>query len=390
MSGVFETIKRLCGDGVEFRRLGDIARIKNGKDHKGLNDGEFPVYGSGGIMRYVDSYVYNKPSVLIPRKGSLNNIFYVDVPFWNVDTIFYTETDDTQVNTKYLYYFLSTVGLGNMNQAGGVPSQTQAVLKELKIAVPPLEVQLEIVKVLDVFIKLEAELEAELEARRKQYEYYRDMLLTFDDRTDSESKQAIIMALGDVGCFVRGTGIQKSDFREKGVGCIHYGQVHTHYGTWADETKSFVDSEFAQRLRKAQKGDLVIATTSEDDDAVAKAVAWLGEEDVVVSTDAYIFRHSLNPKYVSYFFQTEQFHKQKRPYITGTKVRRISGENLAKIFIPVPAREEQDRIVAILDKFDVLTNSIAEGLPREIELRRKQYEYYRDKLLSFVPLEKTE
>lgn len=197
------------------------------------------------------------------------------------------------------------------------------------------------------------------------------------------------MALGEVGYFVRGTGIQKSDFREKGVGCIHYGQVHTHYGTWANKTKSFVDSEFAQRLRNAQKGDLVIATTSEDDDAVAKAVAWLGEEDVVVSTDAYIFRHSLNPKYVSYFFQTEQFHKQKRPYITGTKVRRISGENLAKILIPVPAREEQDRIVAILDKFDVLTNSIAEGLPREIELRRKQYEYYRDKLLSFVPLGKT-
>ena len=219
------------------------------------------------------------------------------------------------------------------------------------------------------------------------------MLLTFDERTDSASKQAskqaIIMALGEVGYFVRGTGIQKSDFREKGVGCIHYGQVHTHYGTWADETKSFVDPEFAQKLRKAQKGDLVIATTSEDDDAVAKAVAWLGEEDVVVSTDAYIYRHSLNPKYVSYFFQTEQFHKQKRPYITGTKVRRISGENLAKINIPVPAREEQDRIVAILDKFDVLTNSIAEGLPREIELRRKQYEYYRDKLLSFVPLEKT-
>ena len=214
------------------------------------------------------------------------------------------------------------------------------------------------------------------------------MLLTFDERIDSASKQAIIMALGEVGYFVRGTGIQKSDFREKGVGCIHYGQVHTHYGTWANKTKSFVDSEFAQRLRKAQKGDLVIATTSEDDDAVAKAVAWLGEEDVVVSTDAYIFRHSLNPKYVSYFFQTEQFHKQKRPYITGTKVRRISGENLAKILIPVPTREEQDRIVAILDKFDVLTNSIAEGLPREIELRRKQYEYYRDKLLSFVPLEK--
>jgi len=188
---------------------------------------------------------------------------------------------------------------------------------------------------------------------------------------------------------MRGTGIQKSDFTETGVGCIHYGQVHTHYGTWAYETRSFVCPTFATRLRKAHTGDLVIATTSEDDGAVAKAVAWLGNEDVAVSTDAYIFRHKLNPKYVSYFFQTENFQKQKKPYITGTKVRRISGENLAKIRIPVPPMGEQERIVAILEKFDTLTNSISEGLPREIELRRKQYEHYRDKLLNFVTLEET-
>jgi type I restriction enzyme S subunit len=91
----------------------------------------------------------------------------------------------------------------------------------------------------------------------------------------------------------------------------------------------------------------------------------------------------LDPKYVSYFFQTEQFQKQKRPYITGTKVRRVNADNLAKILIPVPSPEEQARIVAILDKFDALTSSITEGLPREIELRQKQYEYYRDLLLSF-------
>jgi type I restriction enzyme S subunit len=186
---------------------------------------------------------------------------------------------------------------------------------------------------------------------------------------------------------MRGTGIQKSDFTETGVGCIHYGQIHTHYGTWADETLSFISPAFATRLRKAHTGNLVIATTSEDDEAVAKAVAWLGDEDVAVSTDAYIFRHTLNPKYVSYFFQTEQFQQQKRPYITGTKVRRISGESLAKIRIPVPPQEEQERIVAILDKFDTLTNSISEGLPREIELRRKQYAHYRDQLLNFVELE---
>ena len=182
---------------------------------------------------------------------------------------------------------------------------------------------------------------------------------------------------------MRGTGIQKSDFTETGVGCIHYGQIHTYYGTWADKTKSFISPEFAARLRKAHTGDLVIATTSEDDEAVAKAVAWLGDDNVAVSTDAYIFRHTLNPKYVSYFFQTEFFQTQKRPHITGTKVRRISGDSLAKIRIPVPPITEQARIVAILDKFDAMTHSLTEGLPREIELRQKQYAYYRDLLLSF-------
>ena len=182
---------------------------------------------------------------------------------------------------------------------------------------------------------------------------------------------------------MRGTGIQKSDFTNSGVGCIHYGQIHTHYGTWADKTLSFISPALATRLRKAKTGDLVIATTSEDDEAVAKAVAWMGDEDVAVSTNAYIFRHTLNSKYVSYFFQTEQFQKQKKPYITGTKVRRISGENLERILIPVPSRERQDDIVAILDKFDALTHSITEGLPREIELRQKQYAYYRDLLFNF-------
>lgn len=166
MTRIDELITEHCQDGVEFIRLGSIARIKNGKDHKLLNEGDFPVYGSGGIMRYVDNYAYDKPSVLIPRKGSLGNLFYVDVPFWNVDTIFYTEVDESRVLPKFLYYFLTTVGLGEMNQAGGVPSQTQSVLNELKIPVPPLEVQREIVKVLDIFTQLEAE----LEARRRQYQ----------------------------------------------------------------------------------------------------------------------------------------------------------------------------------------------------------------------------
>ena len=191
--------------------------------------------------------------------------------------------------------------------------------------------------------------------------------------------------MGDerVGKFTRGGGLQKKDFVEEGVGCIHYGQIYTHYGTFAHTTKTFVTEEFAKKARKAKRGDLVIATTSETDDDVCKAVAWLGDEDIAVSSDACFYFHKLNPKYVSYFFQTEQFQKQKRSYITGAKVRRVNADNLAKILIPVPSPEEQARIVAILDKFDALTNSLQEGLPREIELRQKQYAYYRNLLLSF-------
>ncbi|WP_295548131.1 restriction endonuclease subunit S [uncultured Pseudacidovorax sp.] len=199
-----------------------------------------------------------------------------------------------------------------------------------------------------------------------------------------------LKSLGEIGTFIRGSGIQKSDFTESGVGCIHYGQIHTHYGTWATETKSFISHELSIRLRKAQTGDLVIATTSEDDEAVAKSVAWLGVEDVAVSTDAYIYRHTANPKYISYFFQTEFFQSQKKPHITGTKVRRISGDGLAKIKIPVPcphnpkkSLEIQAEIVRILDAFTELTAELTAELIAELAAREKQYDYYRDKLLSF-------
>jgi len=178
-------------------------------------------------------------------------------------------------------------------------------------------------------------------------------------------------ALGELGLFIRGTGIQKSDFIESGFGCIHYGEVHTHYGVWATETKSFISREFAKRLKKARQGDLVIATTSEDNEAVAKAVAWLGKDEVAVSTDAFIFRHNLEPIYISYFFQTHFFHSQKRSHVTGTKVRRISDSGLSKIKIPVPPLAVQREIVTLLNSFS------------ELQARKAQYEYYRDQLLTF-------
>lgn len=293
------------------------------------------------------------------------------------------------IDIRYLFHRFHHFGewcKENANKSGGLSIIGIKKLSSYKFPIPcpdnpekSLAIQSEIVRILDKFTALTAELTAELTMRKKQYNYYRNQLLSFEEGA------APFYPLGqkEVGEFIRGGSFQKKDFTKSGVGCIHYGQIFTHYGTYANKTKTFVSESLAQKCRKAKTGNLVIATTSENDDDVCKAVAWLGTEDIAVSSDACIYRHNLTPKYVSYFFQTESFQSQKRQYITGTKVRRVNADNLAKILIPVPSQEEQTRIVDILDKFDLLTSSISQGLPREIELRQKQYEYYRDLLFSF-------
>jgi type I restriction enzyme, S subunit len=189
-------------------------------------------------------------------------------------------------------------------------------------------------------------------------------------------------ALGDVGVFIRGTGLQKTDLTDSGVPAIHYGQIHTHYGTWATETRSFVEVGRAERMRKARPGDLVIATTSEDNEAVGKAVAWLGPTEAAVSSDAYIYRHSLVPKFAAYFFQSRQFQTQKRRNITGTKVRRISGDHLAKIRVPVPPVPVQEKVVDMLDVLELTNGKLEEELLAEVRARGSQYLHYRNLLLT--------
>jgi type I restriction enzyme S subunit len=179
--------KLLTFDGdINWVKLEDIAVIKNGSTYKNFNEGTIPVYGTGGIMTYVDTFAYDKPTVLIPRKGSIDKLYYVDEPFWNVDTIFYTEINDELIEPKFLYYFLQTERLENLNIAGGVPSLTQTMLKLVKIPLPPLAEQARIVSILDKFDALVNDLSsgipAEIEARQKQYEYYRDRLLTFKEK----------------------------------------------------------------------------------------------------------------------------------------------------------------------------------------------------------------
>lgn len=168
---------------VEWRKLGEVVSIKHGKDWKSLGAGDIPVYGSGGVMQYVDTFAYDKPTVLIPRKGSITNIFYVESPFWNVDTIYYTEIDTKQIIPKFFYYFMKTIDLMQLDTGSGRPSLTQAILNEIKVPIPHLGKQAHIVKVLDKFDVLTSSiadgLPREIELRQQQYEYYRDLLFSF-------------------------------------------------------------------------------------------------------------------------------------------------------------------------------------------------------------------
>ncbi|EDM1055538.1 restriction endonuclease subunit S [Salmonella enterica subsp. enterica serovar Derby] len=193
------------------------------------------------------------------------------------------------------------------------------------------------------------------------------------------------LSLGELGDFIRGNGLQKKDFVESGFPAIHYGQIYTRYGLSADKTFTYVLPELANKLRKAQKNDLLLATTSENDEDVVKPLAWLGD-NVAISGDMMLFRHEQNVKYLAYFFQSEIFQTQKMKYITGAKVRRVSSGDLSKIKIPIPSSNNpekslaiQSEIVRILDKFTALTAE----LTAELNMRKKQYNYYRDQLLSF-------
>ena len=160
--------------------LKDVAVIKNGKDYKNLSKGNVPVFGSGGIMCYVDKFASDKPSVLLPRKGSVENVFYVDEPFWTVDTIYWTDIDTSKIVPKYLFISLKRYNLKDFAYGGARPSLSQPILYKLELSLPPIQEQSRIVSVIDTFEASISNLEAQLKQREKQYEYYRNKLLTFE------------------------------------------------------------------------------------------------------------------------------------------------------------------------------------------------------------------
>ncbi|XPN79082.1 restriction endonuclease subunit S [Morganella morganii] len=409
--------KLLDGAEVEWLPLGDICDFKNGFAFKsslfketGLPivritniDGanvildEVKYFSPKDYKENLSSFEVSRGDVLIAMSGATTG----KVGLYENKTNCYLNQrvgkfipNPKVLNNKYLYHFLLLNTDTIYILAGGGAQanlSSNALMSKLLIPVPcpknpekSLAIQSEIVRILDAFTALTAELTAELTARKKQYNYYRDQLLSFDEG-DVEWK-----ALGDIGQFIRGRRFTKADYVEEGIRVIHYGEIYTRFGVYATNSFSQVRTDMKKSLRYAEPGDVVITDVGETVDDVGKAVAWIGDEKVAIHDHCYAFRHSMNPKFVSYCMQTASFIAEKAKYIARTKVNTLLINGFSKISIPVPypgnpekSLAEQARIVSILDKFDTLTNSITEGLPREIELRQKQYEYYRDLLFSF-------
>ena len=374
----------LEGVEVEWKSIGDVTELKRGKTitAKDKVDGEIPVISGGQKPAYYHGD-FNQDGETITVAGSGAYAGYI--MYWNepifVSDAFSIKPLSSSIDIKYVYHFLLNKQefIYRLQKGSGVPHVYTKDVAKIQIPIPPIEVQKEIVRILDSFTELTAELTAELKARKQQYSYYREQLLSFEDR-DVEWK-----TLGEVGEFQRGKRFVKTDLVDKGVPTIHYGEMYTHYGVWAQETKSFVSEELlvSKKLRVANNSDVIIVAAGETIEDIGTGTAWLGNEGVVIHDACFSFTSSLDPKYLSYFTRTRKYHDQIRRFISSGKISAINSKGLSKVFIPIPSLEEQARIVSILDKFDTLTTSISEGLPKEIERRQRQYEYYRDLLLSF-------
>ena len=378
MSRLSEMIKELCPDGVEYRKLEDVLKICNGSDYKKFGKGDIPVYGSGGVMTYIDTYVYDKPSVLIPRKGSLDKLYYIDVPFWTVDTIFYTKILE-EVLPKYVFYYLQSQHLERLNKAGGVPSLTQSILNKVIIPVPPLAIQNEIVKLLDNFTELTAELTAELQLRKKQYSFYRDSLLNFSrDDVDVEWR-----TLGETCDTLSGFPFDSSQFTSSGIRLMRGMNVKRGVLDFREENNRYWKGYDGLEKYLLESDDIIIAM---DGSLVGQSYGLVKEEQrplLLVQRVARVRSRKANPHYIYHYISSGRFTDYVNLKRTAGAVPHISLRDIEHFKIPFPSTEKQNQIAAILDRFDALCHDLTQGLPAEIAARKKQYEYYRDKLLTF-------
>ena len=387
MNKLDELIKELCPNGVEYKELGDIAKVTIGefvhKDKQSEN-AKYPVY-NGGISNtgYYDEYNEEKNKIIISARGAnagyINRIF---VNYWAGNSCYTINANDKIINWNFLYYVLKNKekGLLNKQQTGSIPSISKKQVESILVPVPPLEVQDEIVRILDNFTALTAELTAELTARKKQYSWYRDYLLKFENKVK-------MVKIGDLFEFKNGINKDKGSFG-KGTPIINYVNVYKKNKIYFEDLKGLVEASNDELVRYGVKrGDVFFTRTSETIEEIGYTSVLLEDiENCVFS--GFLLRARpitdlLLPEYCAYCFSTSNIRNTIIKKSTYTTRALTNGTSLSQIEIPLPPLEVQKRIVEVLDNFEKICNDLNIGLPAEIEARQKQYEFYRNFLLTF-------
>ena len=382
MSKIEELISKHCPNGVEYKCLGDVCDILDNQrkpiSKANRESGEFPYYGANGIQDWVSGYLFDGTFLLVGEDGSVINADKSPVLNWATGKIWVNnhahvlaENADVAL-LRYVYFALSCVDVSDIVR-GVPPKLNQQNLRGIKIPIPPLSVQQEIVRILDGFSELEKELEKELVARRKQYEYYRNQLVPFGEG-GNHACDVTKMRIGDIGPVCMCKRIMKN--QTNSVSGVPFYKIGT-FGKIAD-------AYIAQDLYKEYKckysfpnvGEILLSASG----TIGKTVVYDGQDAYFQDSNIVWLKNDETKvinKYLFYLYQIIEWP------VEGGTIKRLYNDNFKKIQIVVPSIAEQKRIVAILDKFDALVNDISVGLPAELKARRKQYEYWRNKLLDF-------
>ncbi|GAA9110863.1 restriction endonuclease subunit S [Helicobacter pylori] len=400
MHKIERLLQTLAPKGVEFRKLGEVCEIIRGKrvtKKEILDKGKYPVVSGGiGFMGYLNEYNREENTITIAQYGTAGFVNWQNQKFWANDVCFSVIPKETLIN-RYLYYVLTNMQnyLYSISNRSAIPySISSNNIMQITIPIPPLEIQQEIVKILDAFTELNTELNTELKARKKQYQYYQNMLLDFKDinsnHKDAKEKLAqktypkrlksLLQTLAPKGVEFRKLG-EVLEYDQPNKYCVTSKEFDKSYPTpvlTAGKTFILGYTNEKDNIYQASKSSPVIIF----DDFTA-ATQWVDFPFKVKSSAMKILlpkKPTINIRFIFFYMQTIPYN------ISGEHTRQWISR-YSKITIPIPPLEIQQEIVKILDQFSILTTDLLAGIPAEIEARKKQYEYYREKLLSFKPLQ---
>ena len=388
MTKLEELIQKLCPNGVEHKSLNEVSEMKRGTSitKKDIVEGEIPVVSGGREPAYYCDK-YNRDGETITVAGSGAGAGYVQ--YWT-KPIFVCDAFSIQGNpgiqTKYIYYFLTNIQdyIYSTKKGGGVPHVHISSIENVSVPVPPLPVQREIVRILDNFTELTTELTAELTARKQQYAYYRDKLLTFENFTEWRTLDDVIVSLN--------TGLNPRQFFK-----LNPDDAHNYYVTIREiQNGTIVVSDKTDRINDDALRLCNNRSNLEVGDVLFSGTGTIGETAVIsepptnwnIKEGIYVIKprkEVLHPRYLMYILRTDALRSAIFKKVAGGTVKSIPMAEMRNLRVPVPSLKIQKRLVEVLDNFDSICTDLSSGLPAEIEARQKQYEYYRDKLLSFTP-----